>query len=48
MVNYLLDTSPWINAVTLPESIPNWIIRLLGSAEPKGIKKPQAFGPAVL
>ncbi|MCX6886588.1 MAG: type II toxin-antitoxin system VapC family toxin [Verrucomicrobia bacterium] len=36
-LKYLLDTAPWINAVLLPTSIPNRILTLLASGEPKGL-----------
>ena len=36
-LKYLLDTAPWINAVLVPDSIPNRILELIASDGPKGL-----------
>jgi len=36
-VRYLLDTAPWINAITLPQAFPKRISALLKADEPKGL-----------
>lgn len=36
-VRYLLDSAPWINGVTLPETLPLRIRRLIDNTEQKGL-----------
>ncbi len=47
-VRYLLDTAPWINAVTLPEVLPERIRRLLASTEVKGLCSVSLLETAIL
>lgn len=47
-VKYLLDTAPWINGVTLPETIPSRIRQLVGSAEKKGLCRVSLLEAAIL
>lgn len=47
-MNYLLDTAPWINAVTMPSAIPDRILRLLTSEEPKGLCSISLLETAIL
>jgi PIN domain nuclease of toxin-antitoxin system len=47
-VKYLLDTAPWINAVTLPESIPIRIRRLVATDEKKGLCRVSLLETAIL
>jgi PIN domain nuclease of toxin-antitoxin system len=48
VVNYLLDTAPWINAVTLPWTIPDRILRLLDSSDSKGLCSISLLEAAIL
>jgi PIN domain nuclease of toxin-antitoxin system len=47
-VRYLLDTAPWINAVTLPEVLPQGIRRLLGSGDMKALCSLSLLETAIL
>jgi PIN domain nuclease of toxin-antitoxin system len=47
-VKYLLDTAPWINAVTMPEVLPTRIRRLLQGGEPKGLCSVSLLEAAIL
>jgi PIN domain nuclease of toxin-antitoxin system len=47
-VRYLLDTAPWINGVTLPETLPLRIRRLVGNTEPKGLCSISLLETAIL
>jgi PIN domain nuclease of toxin-antitoxin system len=47
-VTYLLDTAPWINGVTLPETLPLRIRRLVDSAERKGLCSVSLLETAIL
>jgi PIN domain nuclease of toxin-antitoxin system len=47
-MKYLLDTAPWINAVTLPETIPARIRRLLASPDQKGLCRVSLLESAIL
>ena len=47
-VKYLLDTAPWINGVTLPETIPARVRRLLESEEKKGLCRVSLLEAAIL
>jgi PIN domain nuclease of toxin-antitoxin system len=47
-VKYLLDTAPWINAVTLPMALPERIRRLLESSETKGLCSISLLETAIL
>src|SRR4051812_16658366 len=47
-LKYLLDTAPWINAVLLPEVLPQRIRRLLESEEPKGLCSISLLEAAIL
>ncbi len=47
-LKYLLDTAPWINAVTLPQVFPDRIRRLLESEETKGLCSISLLEAAIL
>lgn len=47
-MKYLLDTAPWINAVTLPDVLPARIRRLLESEETKGLCSISLLEAAIL
>ena len=47
-MKYLLDTTAWINGVTLPEVLPQRIRRLLGSSEKKGLCSLSLLETAIL
>jgi len=47
-VRYLLDTAPWINGVTLPETLPLRIRRLVANAEKKGLCSISLLETAIL
>lgn len=47
-MRYLLDTAPWINGVTLPETIPLRIRRLVETAEKKGLCTVSLLEAAIL
>ncbi len=47
-LRYLLDTAPWINGVTLPESLPPRIRRLLEGAEKKALCSVSLLETAIL
>jgi len=47
-VKFLLDTAPWINGVTLPETIPPRIRRLLDVSERKGLCRVSLLEAAIL
>jgi PIN domain nuclease of toxin-antitoxin system len=47
-VKYLLDTAPWINGVTLPETIPLRIRRLIDTSEAKGLCRVSLLEAAIL
>lgn len=47
-VTHLLDTAPWINAVTLPHSLPLRIRRLVETSEKKGLCSVSLLETAIL
>jgi PIN domain nuclease of toxin-antitoxin system len=47
-VRYLLDTAPWVNAVTLPDTLPPRIRRLLATSEQKGLCSVSLLESAIL
>jgi PIN domain nuclease of toxin-antitoxin system len=47
-VTHLLDTTPWINAVTLPHSLPLRIRRLLETSDKKGLCSVSLLETAIL
>ena len=47
-MKYLLDTAAWINAITLPEVLPQRIRRLLGSGDVKGLCSVSLLETAIL
>jgi PIN domain nuclease of toxin-antitoxin system len=47
-LNYLLDTAPWINGVTMPQVLPGRIRRLLATDEPKGLCSISLLESAIL
>lgn len=47
-MKYLLDTAPWINAVTLPLVLPPRVRRLLESDQPKGLCSISLLEAAIL
>lgn len=47
-LTYLLDTTPWINGVTVPEVLPQRIRRLLASPEAKGLCSVSLLEAAIL
>jgi PIN domain nuclease of toxin-antitoxin system len=47
-VTYLLDTSPWINGVTMPEVLPQRIRRLVGNGGTKGLCSVSLLETAIL
>src|SRR5216117_226644 len=47
-LRYLLDTAPWINAVTMPELLPARIRRALASADTKGLCTVSLLETAIL
>ena len=47
-MRYLLDTAPWINAVTMPAVFPGHIRRLLESEGPKGLCSISLLEAAIL
>lgn len=47
-MTFLLDTAPWINAVTLPDTIPARIRRLLAGGEKKGLCRISLLESAIL
>lgn len=47
-MRYLLDTAPWINAVTLPETIPPRIRRLIDTPDKKGLCRVSLLEAAIL
>jgi PIN domain nuclease of toxin-antitoxin system len=47
-VKYLLDTAPWINGVTLPQSVPLRIRRLVENTDPKGLCSVSLLETAIL
>jgi PIN domain nuclease of toxin-antitoxin system len=47
-VRYLLDTAPWINAVTLPHTIPGRILKLLAAGDHTGLCSISLLEAAIL
>lgn len=47
-MKYLLDTAPWINGVTLPETLPTRIRRLIATSEKKGLCGASLLEAAIL
>jgi PIN domain nuclease of toxin-antitoxin system len=47
-LKYLLDTAPWINAVTLPHTFPERVRRLLEAGEIKGLCSISLLETAIL
>jgi PIN domain nuclease of toxin-antitoxin system len=47
-VRYLLDTAPWINGVTLPETLPLRVRRRVENAEKKGLCSISLLETAIL
>lgn len=47
-MNYLLDTAPWINGVTVPEVLPPRVRRLLASEDVKGLCSVSLLETAIL
>lgn len=47
-MKYLLDTAPWINGVTLPETIPSRIQKLVAGSEKKGLCRVSLLEAAIL
>jgi PIN domain nuclease of toxin-antitoxin system len=47
-LKYLLDTAVWINGVTLPQTLPPRIRRLLETDEPKGLCSVSLLEAAIL
>ena len=47
-MTYLLDTAPWINGVSLPETLPPQIRRLVSTAEKKGLCRVSLLETAIL
>jgi PIN domain nuclease of toxin-antitoxin system len=47
-VKYLLDTAPWINGVTLPQTLPRHIQRLLAADDRKGLCRISLLEAAIL
>jgi PIN domain nuclease of toxin-antitoxin system len=47
-MKYLLDTAPWINGVTVPETLPLRVRRLLAGGEPKGLCSVSLLETAIL
>lgn len=47
-MKYLLDTAPWINGVTLPETLPPRIRRLIDTADKKGLCRVSLLEAAIL
>jgi PIN domain nuclease of toxin-antitoxin system len=47
-LKYLLDTAPWINGVTLPQTLPQRIRRLLETGEAKGLCSVSLLEAAIL
>ncbi len=47
-MKYLLDTAPWINGVTLPETLPLRIRRLVDNREKKGLCSISLLETAIL
>jgi len=47
-LRYLLDTAVWINGVTLPEVLPPRILRLLATADRKGLSSVSLLETAIL
>ena len=47
-MRYLLDTAPWINGVTLPETLPLRIRRIVENAERKGLCSISLLETAIL
>jgi PIN domain nuclease of toxin-antitoxin system len=47
-VKYLLDTAPWINGVTLPETLPLRIRRLVDNPDQKGLCSISLLETAIL
>ena len=47
-LTYLLDTAPWINAVTVPGALPDRILRLLSTTDPKGLCSVSLLETAIL
>ena len=47
-MRYLLDTAPWINGVTLPETLPLRIRRLIETDEKKGLCSISLLETAIL
>lgn len=47
-MKHLLDTAPWINAVTLPHAIPDRIRRVFDSDEPKALCSISLLESAIL
>lgn len=47
-VRHLLDTAPWINGVTLPDTLPSRIRRLVENADKKGLCSISLLETAIL
>jgi PIN domain nuclease of toxin-antitoxin system len=47
-VRYLLDTAPWVNGVTLPETLPMRVRRLIDNTEQKGLCSVSLWEAAIL
>lgn len=47
-MKYLLDTAPWINGVTMPETIPLRIRRLIAADDKKGLCRVSLLETAIL
>jgi PIN domain nuclease of toxin-antitoxin system len=47
-VTYLLDTAPWINGVTLPQTLPPRIRRLVETGDKKGLCSVSLLESAIL
>lgn len=47
-VKYLLDTAPWINGVTLPQTLPPRIRRLIGGEQKTGLCSISLLETAIL
>jgi PIN domain nuclease of toxin-antitoxin system len=47
-MRFLLDTAPWINGVTLPDTLPPRIRRLVGGDEKKGLCSVSLLEAAIL
>ena len=47
-VRYLLDTAPWINGVTMPDTVPPRVRRLVETVEEKGLCSVSLLETAIL